>query len=267
MAQALIYHVSMNQQESKRPWLPATHFRYLTALDGAFSKLGVYVTNFEGGIRLSESPEWRNALKTWSRTSVEHQPINQVAATAEDILLAVHLNQDPQIRAFMILMWLLAARRGDVMKLRSANVSLLPEGQLKVLVQHGKGVLFRQGAYHIISHVPPVWFQEISLFLESRKDHLLLFDQSLATSTDIINALRVANPQLSCRAIRRGSAIAMAKDQNVSEETIMMLTGHKNQNTLRRYLDWGNFSAKNHKASQKAAKDNLAPSTTALFNL
>lgn len=257
---ALILHYLVIRSRSGRcHWAPQSHFRAMTEMIGAFSNLGKYATNFEGRVHLDESAEWRAALKSWDRLAKAAQPTELAAATADDIKKAVDLNVDPQIRAALILLWLLAMRKGDVCSLRSDAVQLREDGRLLVFVKEGKGVKARQGMYHVASHVPPVWFDEIKTFLESAEEKYL-FRSSLGKSSELIRALRLANPDLSVRATRRGAARALASDATVSEETIMKITGHKSVKTLHRYLGWDKVNEASHSAAQRAAQNNLAPS-------
>lgn len=233
----------------------------MTSLHGAFSNLGKYALNFHGRVNLKASASWNAALKSWDHLAKQHQPVHQTAATAEDIMAAVQLQPDPQIRMFMVLLWLLAARKGDIAHLRPDSVQLRPDGRILVFVQEGKGVRARQGKYHIVSACPPIWHQELKDFLHMAiiNNNKFLFRPSLAQSGEILQALRAANPALNCRAVRRGAAQAMAKDKKVDEATIMSITGHKCVKTLHRYLGWDMINEKVHSAAQEAARNNLAP--------
>jgi hypothetical protein len=55
----------------------------------------------------------------------------------------------------------------------------------------------------------------------------------------VATALKQADPELEQRSIRRGALQHMASDGETSEETLMMFSGHRRVETLRRYLDWG----------------------------
>lgn len=262
LAEVILHHLTLMSSEARIPWVPQSHFHALTAMDGAFSNLGKYVLNFQGRVKLSDLAVWRAALKTWDQASKEHQPVHQQAATAEELSTAINSHTDPAIRAFLVLLWLMAGRKGDVARLRTDSVKLHPGGRLQLFIQEGKGVRARQGKYHVVTHCPEIWREELSTFLQSAtKRHL--FRPSLGCSGEINQALRVANPNLSCRAVRRGAAQAMAKDKEVSEETIMKITGHKSVKTLHRYLGWDMINEKAHTAAETAARNNLAPAPPA----
>ena len=229
-------------------------------LDGALSNVGKYALNFQGRIQLAAFATWRAARQTWDKASKEHQPRDQAAATAEEIAAAVEANTDPEIRAFIILLWLMAGRKGDVVQLRRRNVMLSPEGRLTITIEQGKSVKLRKGLYTIPTHCPALWQAELAAFLNSSTSPFL-FNPALRRSSAINTALRVANPALSCRSVRRGAAQAMAADKEVKEETIMNITGHRDVKTLHRYLNWGATNERVHSEAQTAARNNLSPAT------
>jgi len=230
-------------------------------MDGALSKVGKYALNWDGSIRLKFIPVWSQALKAWDLFAKEHQPINLPAATANDVAKAVAAHPSREIRAALMLLWLLAARKGDVLNLRAGedNISINKDGRITAFIQEGKGVKARQGMYHIASHCPAEWRQDLESFLNSRKGEQCLFRPSLKKSNELNRALQASDVTLTCRALRRGAAQAMAADPNVTEETIMTLTGHKKKETLHRYLGWNKTNENEHSAAQKAARNNLAP--------
>jgi integrase len=265
LATAILQHMANLSLESSARgagWLPGTHSRYLNSLDGAFSQLGRYAINFQGKICLNRLPEWSSAKRSWDSLSRQFQPVHQSAATAEDIALAAALCKDREVAMFLILLWLLAARKGDVAHLRPSGVRVVQEtGRIEVFVQEGKGVKARQGMYHIISHCPDIWKAELTEFINKARlaNSKYLFRSSLTKSSEAISALRAANASLNLQAVRRGAAQALAKDKEVKEETIMKITGHRNPKTLQRYLDWDKTNEKAHSAAQEAARNNLAP--------
>lgn len=263
---AILHSLDLQAKNARSPWLPQTHFRELTNLDGAFSNLGKYAINTDFGLCLSTSATWRNAKKAWSMLAMQHQPVNQTAATAEDIESALGQITDPEIRIFIMFLWLGCFRKQDTALLLSNAVSLdATTQQLKFFVQEGKGVKARQGKYHVISHCPRVWMNEISTFLASKQTNRFakptrLFRPSLAKDNSVLEALRLGdNKGLSLRSVRRGSIQAIA-DRGADEETLMRMTGHKSVHTLHRYLNWNAINREAHAKAQEAARA-LDPAT------
>jgi len=260
LTDAILLHLVLMAQESKNGWSASTHFRELTKYVGAFSHLGVYVPEMDIRVNLVKSATFHLALKAWDYLAKQHQPVNLPAATADQILKAVELQQDTEIRVFIMLLWLLAGRKGDISHLLANQVHLdMKTGRLSAFVSEGKGVKARQGMYHIVTHCPPQWRQEIQEFLSRPRRDRYLFRKSLQSSSEVITAIRLANPVLSCRSVRRGAAQALASDPSVSCDTIMKITGHKQEKTLHRYLNWDKVNERQHAAAQTAAMNNLMP--------
>jgi hypothetical protein len=70
-------------------------------------------------------------------------------------------------------------------------------------------------------------------------------------------ALRSANPELNTRAIRRGALQTMAMN-GVPTKTLMTFSGHTNEETLKRYLNYGKDLGTERVGGQAAARF-LAP--------
>ena len=257
LSEAVLRALDLKAAAGRVRWLPQTHFRELTLLDGAFSTLGKFAVNVNFGLKLSETTTWRAAKTAWQRLAVEHQPVGQAAATCDDIALALTHSTDPELRAFLMLLWLTCARKGDVAKLRSDSVTLHDtSGRLEVFVQEGKGVLSRKGKYHVVSHCPVPWRAEIRAFLQQlRAPRSRLFRPELGSSNEVIQLLRTADPSLNCRSVRRGSLQTIASSGTVDEETLMRLSGHRNVQTLHRYLDWDRVNELPHQRAQDAARN------------
>ena len=255
LTSALLRSLELQSSTARVAWLPQTFFRELTNLDGAFATLGKYSLNSDFPLRLSESTVWRSAKTAWSRLATHSQPTQQVAATLDDIHQAIRANEDPEMRIYLMLLWLSCGRKGDVAKLMAAGVTLQRDGRLAFFIQEGKGVLARKGKYTVVSHCPPAWRAELETFLHSKPNGRRLFRPSLEKSGEAVQALRLANPALSCRAVRRGALQTIARSSDVSEETLMRMSGHKNVNTLHRYLDWNAVNEKAHLAAQAAARN------------
>ena len=258
LATTALHALDLQAQGARSPWLPQTHQRELLNLEGALSTLGKYAVNVDFGIALSASSTWRTAKTAWGHLAIQSQPVHQVAATADDIAQAVELSPDPEIRAFLICLWLMCARKGDVAHLRTGDVSLNAQGRLSFFVQEGKGVRARRGKYTVTSHCPPAWREELQRFLTAPRTSRNLFRPSLGVTSEVLDSLRTANPAANCRSVRRGALQAIAMDPEVDEPTLMRMSGHRSVATLHRYLDWDRINARSHQLAQNAAR-NLAP--------
>lgn len=250
------------KKESKRGWKPQTMHRECVAMQTALNDLPKFSTGMPVGLRLSEIRMWTHFVTHWERQLPASQPLHQPAATSKDIKRALECcNGDAALRVFFVLLWVTTGRKGDVMKLQTLHVTLSSSGRITALIQSGKGVIARKGAYHIVTLCPPEWFDELRAFLaaaaaEKRK---FLFPQTEDFSESIPRILKLANPALDgCRSVRRGALIRIASDPNVTEDILMKLSGHRSRDTLHRYLDWNRVNENMHQRSEKAAA-NLFP--------
>lgn len=254
----LLHFLDTRAVNARTYWLPQTYFRELTLLEGAMKNLGRFLANnADISIQLTASAQWRAAKKAWSKMALQHQPIHQSAATFADIKAALNETADTQIRAFLMLLWLLCARKGDIAKLQLKAVSIEPSGRINAGIRQGKGVAARKGLYQLTSHCPPEWMQELQDFLVAPRPPgaKYLFRKALGENSDINNALRTANASLSTRSVRRGAIQTMAMDPRVDEATLMKLSGHKRVETLHRYLDWDRINERSHFKAQQAARN------------
>jgi integrase len=256
LADAALSFLKFQKAKARSPWTAQTHFRELTNLHGAMSTLGKYSTNADFPINMSESATWKASLTAWRRKASQSQPAQLSAATPEDIQTAIDLNTDPEMRVYLMVLWLLCGRKGDAAKIRAQDVVCNEKNELVFFVQEGKGVIARKGKYHVATALPPQWRQELLDFTAKQKSSglLYLFRPSLRTSGEANEALRLANPKLSTRSVRRGALQIMASSPDVDLKIVMEMAGHKNVETTKRYLNWGAVDAKNQKAYFAASK-------------
>lgn len=235
-------------------WLPQTHLRELLHVQATFASLPKYCHNVNYSVTLNSLPVWRNAREAWKRLAIQSQPLNQAAASAEQIQEALALTNDKDLRAFLMLLWISCGRKGDIAQLKKGNIKLEPNGAVTFFIEQGKGVLANQAKYRVPSHCPRIWFQELQEFINrQRAARSFLFRRSLAKSNEAINCLREVDPNLSCRAVRRGSLQTMAAAK-VEEETLRILSGHKSIQTLRRYLDFDRINPIRHGLGHAAGR-------------
>jgi len=155
-----------------------------------------------------------------------------------------------------MLLWLMCGRKGDAARLLVQDVIFGEENRVDFFVQEGKGVLARKEKYHVTSEVPQQWRSEIEAFIQKQKNasYRYLFRRSLKSSGEANQALRLANPQLSTRAVRRGALQTLAQSKDVDLQTVMKMAGHKNTQTTLRYLGWGKINEKEKRTLQQAAR-------------
>ena len=260
LASVALRFLEFKSTSARKPWQPQTMFRELLNMEGALATVGKYSTNFDRAIRLNLSVEWQASKTAWARQSLQVQPTGLPAASKKDILAILASTTDPHIRVFVMFLWLMAGRKGDVARLRVSSIDLQRD-RLVFFVQEGKAVFARQGKYRVATTCPQPWRQEITDFLALPRTgkELYLFRRELAENSEVLDAIRKANSTLDVRSLRRGAAQALARDDKVTPEVLMQLTGHKQKATLYRYLDWGRICAQEHLALATATARNLDP--------
>jgi hypothetical protein len=66
-------------------------------------------------------------------------------------------------------------------------------------------------------------------------------------------ALKKVDPALEQRSVRRGALQQMA-DEKVPDETLLLFSGHKRLETLKRYLEWGRKGGVREQRGREAAQ-------------
>lgn len=261
LPESLLLFLENKAAAARHRWQPSTHLREAANLHGALKYLPKYSPSTRCSIDLGLSVAWKAALAAWSKQAIQHAPVSQAAASAANIAAAMSRTQDLQLRMFLLLLWLSCARKGDIANLRTSAVSFKSgpgseHGHLEVFIERGKGVEANRAKYRIQTFVEEPFRSELRRFLTlPRPADSLLFRPSLGTSNEVTALLKTVHPKLNCRALRRGSLQTIAADPEVSEETLMRLSGHRNVKTLHRYLGWNEINAKAHRETVKAAKN------------
>ena len=253
---AILHSLEERSVTGRKPWLPQTFFREMNLLHGAFNHLNKYVKeNLDSKIRLNDSTTWTSCKKSYESLSIKHQPVHQSAAVFDDIKLAIANAPSEDIAMFILLLWALAARKGDVSRLRTEDIkSLDPNtGKFLLTIHHGKGVKARKAKYSLPTVIHKDYVTRLNNFINKERTGPFLFRLSLRNNNEINQVLRTANPSLSCRSVRRGAAQALGKSGHPLKD-IMVLTGHKSEDTLKRYLDWDLHNQESHSRCQKAAQ-------------
>ena len=108
---------------------------------------------------------------------------------------------------------------------------------LSVCFRRGKGALLRGTAYTVhTGPIPMSYASRLRSWMEARRTWL--FPKEVKGHL-LRNALRRADPALEQRSLRRGSLQLLASVTGITDETLLLFSGHSSVKTLRRYLNWG----------------------------
>ena len=101
---------------------------------------------------------------------------------------------------------------------------------------------------------PSLWRALVWQFLHSLEPEEDLFPGGTRRFGPLVNvALRVAHAEFTVRALRRGALQLMATN-GANAETLKLFSGHRRDDTLMRYLNWGAQSADRDAMARSAAR-------------
>lgn len=217
-----------------RQWKPSTMLKYMATAQAACRLLPLYVEAPRYLLTLSDS--WKSAMRTVAQDAIEYMPKQDKPATSADIDLirATPTNAKfaPQLFLVLMLMWATAARPGCVLKLRVSDLHLQGTKLLARFVR-GKGARARRSPYTVPTTLPPEWARILREHMQHRRDWL--FPREIK----IENFRPLLKPHgLTLRSLRRGSLQQMAAN-GVSIQDLMVFSGHTQEKTLMRYLNFG----------------------------
>lgn len=227
-----------------RKWTWSTVDKNLSHIAGALRDLPLYTTE-PHQVLLTDDPEWVAATKATRRLLRESDVTPAVPATADQIRDARRTlrTQFPRADLFLQLMWLSAARSGDITTLQCRDVSMsaapTPAGEhtVTLAMRRGKGARFR-GPYEVTVQLGKAESALLWSLLQNRPRRGKVFDPGDEIPKRVRAALRELNPDAAMASVRRGAVQHLAA-RGVPEEVLMSMTGHRRQETLQRYLGGG----------------------------
>lgn len=217
-------------------WKPSTALKNAATLQGAMSRLDQYTTNHMRPIKLSEFSLWADFLRYLTKQDRMHAARIPRAATTEEIrILVARFIKDGRhaMAVLAIFCWTHAARPGDVWKLLREDVTVTAE-RVTITWRRGK-VVSSRGPYSTFA-VPGEYVDFLLSFLHSLAPKDPIFTGPWRTN-NLLRALRTVSPTLELRSLRRGALQTLAAC-GISEDLLMIFSGHASVTTLRRYLGW-----------------------------
>lgn len=237
---------TFEQTAEARSWRHSTLLKKLATAQGALALLPAY--HAAPPVILTQCPLWRQAMRAAGIAARQELPHQPTPASLSDIKRALTLETCLPTAAAIILAWVTAARTGCVLQLDSQDVQVNTDRSLSVRFRRGKGARIR-GPYTV--HTAPLeapMLRRLEKWLAGRRTKLFA---SATTGDKIRVALRRAKKDLEQRSIRRGSLQALACSPNITDEVLMLFSGHTQVATLRRYLSWGTAAAHTRAAMTK----------------
>lgn len=233
IAVAIIELLTMEQRMKK--WAPSTLLVKLATAQGALALAPLYARAHP--ITLSGQPLWAQAMRAARRMSVETPPKQASPATEKEIQAV--FNDDSThmtVRACLLLMWLSAARGGCMRQMSRENLRVGPiqeDGSVPLVLAFHKGKSVRmRGPYTVHTSMPAIYVPRFIRWLQSASTRELFKE---VQGRDLLLALRSVRNDLEQRSVRRGSIQRLA-ETGVSEDQLILFSGHTNVTMMRRYL-------------------------------
>lgn len=245
-------------QSKARNWKPQTLQREAQSLHGAMTNLQLY-TNAKVGINFGQDSYWTFMMRFWRLRSNQNQPHGQAALLADQVVTAIEATPatQPETKFAIALMWQTSARFSDVANLRREDIKWDPATRmLDMTIKEGK-VMMKTQPYTVSSQVNDRLAPIVDNYLQLvQQPHQRLFPfTSIDRTTRLLHinqALQQVGKEYTTRSIRRGALQAMAS-KGIPLETVMLYSGHKSQDTAKRYLDWGRLCSEAHTKMRDAA--------------
>jgi len=230
--------------KQKRKWKWTTMLRNMATLQGAMAKIPLARNVM--AVDLSQSAEWQAALRFVASQARSEKPKVPIAATAQQVKAAMAAEPRRAVRLLLAMTWACCGRTGDILQLGLEDVqwitSTTASPSITTTFRRGK-TIERRGPYSLHTSLPAEWFELLDL-KPGDPDSLAAAIKVMhrAEVKDVLAALRRVAPELENRSLRRGALQTLAKS-GVSEDTLLLFSGHSLVATLRRYLAWGSIGS------------------------
>ncbi|MDP3378918.1 MAG: site-specific integrase, partial [Brevundimonas sp.] len=241
---------TLSRMRAEKKWTWATSLKNLAMMQGALALLPMYRA-VTAGIWLKQDVVWTQTMQSVSRKAREEIPRTPKAMSPEVFLETLAKETRPQQRIALILMWFTAARPGCILQLQKEDVRVHDNRSISITFRRGKSVKSR-GAYTVHTTAIDKMADEISAHIARSERRLFSIRPA-----DLLPTFRLSDRTLEAKSIRRGSLQTMAA-HGVPLATLMNYSGHTNEKTLLRYLNWG-AEAGEMRATMAVAGQSLMP--------
>ncbi len=247
--------MALNECRKARHWRWATAERFAHSLTGMLNRLPQYSSSGTT-CKLTDWKWWEDTLTTLKNKSNSETANAAHPLTSESVeqilkLIEEELRQVPRpetkaerIALLLVLAWFAAARVGDVLQLRWADI--VPDRQdpekYCITWRRGKGVRCR-GAYSTTIFIPARYRTLMAPTHDPTKKNDFIFPMQKSRLRQEITAylkllrlqMRKVNPRFEARSIRRGRLQELS-EAGASLQTVMHVAGHTREQTTNLYL-------------------------------
>jgi integrase len=224
----------LTRKRAEKKWRFSSLLKQLASLQGALVNLPLY-RHTAITIQLGSSPVWRQAMRAAGRAARTEQPNQPKAMSWAHVQLALQKEPSAVIFAAVLLAWISCARTGCILQLTRSDL-IMDGNTASITFRRGKGALSRRTTYTIHTLVPPQFLERLNRYVATRRDWLF---PTTTKGWQVKEAVRRVDPAYECRSLRRGALQQLATTPGISDEQMLLFSGHSSVVTLRRYLDFG----------------------------
>ena len=240
----------LEERRKRREWTWSTALKNAVSIQGALALLPLYRAVL-AGLSLKTDIFWTQLVASLGRSAKEEIPRVPKAMTPQTFLATLAAERDRTKAAVLLLMWYTTQRVGCVLQLAREDVALnsvLGEKTLTITFRRGKGAKTR-GPYTVHTTKVTAHLRVLEGILNVHPKARLF---KLKTS-QMLPTIRLVDPALEARSVRRGALQAMAA-AGVPLELLMRYSGHTQEKTLLRYLNWGVVTGELQRQMQEAGQ-------------
>ena len=231
--------------EKEKAWKGSTLATMMSSAQGALANLAVYRRNIPPMI-LKASAEWRMGVKGAGVAARLQIPQQAKIANGKMIEEAIKKEKTIERKVALELMWVSAARGGDIIKLLAREVECT-ERSTKIRFLVGKTASSQP--YTVSTAALSKRAQEYIKRKKEEEGVEWLFPG--VSVTELSAALKKVDVGLEVRSVRRGALQHLAS-QGMSDTELMNYSQHRCISTLRRYLDFGWESGETEERAERA---------------
>jgi integrase len=240
------------RRRKERNWRWSTTVKYLATAHGALALLPLY-RQTTGPVLVKCCPVWGQTMKAAAQRARQELPKQPRAISWQELRQVLESETNTQTFTALLIGWFTAARLGCILQLQRRDLTTNDETRtIDVRFLAGKGVKAR-GPYTVTTPaIPQPQWTRLVKYLSERPRHLFTMD---TTGAQLKVALRRGHMENEQRSIRRGALQALALAPGMTTEILMRFSGHTQERTLMRYLNFGT------KAKYQATRDRAAAGT------
>jgi len=237
---------ALERGRQKFKWGWSTMGTKMGRMESLLNRLPLFTEERLQPVKIRFHQEWKDAVTHVARLTAQFRATGLPSMSEDEMEKAIMTATSDDIKALLLLSWALVARCGDMSQVKTDCMLLSSpksDGTMEIRVHFERGkVIGKIDPYSISTTIPKLWAPFLQTWYTSKKT-VFLFQMNSAAErrkflTSVRKHLRTIRDDLELRAVRRGAAQNMARN-NVPLDVIRYFTRHKDISMLRRYLKFG----------------------------